>query len=71
MDTHGRIKYQKHSRKYGWSFGGKHALEDGVGNCTHDELHKTVKKYNRDAYTMEHVTSTCTTTVASLPLPAK
>ena len=64
------MMYHKHSRKYGWSFGGKHALEDGVGDCTHDELRKTVKKYNHDAI-MEHVTSTFTTKFGSLPLPAK
>ena len=64
------MMYHKHSRKYGWSFGGKHALEDGVGDCTHYELHKAVKKYNRDA-AMENVTSTFTTTFGSLPLPAK
>ena len=49
--------YHKHSRKYGWSFGGKHALEDGVGNCAHDELHQngyTLTKIQPHA-AMEHL----------------
>ena len=49
--------YHKYSRKYGGSVGEQHALEDGVGNCAHDELHQngyTLTKIQPRA-AMEHL----------------
>ena len=49
--------YHKYSRKYGGSVGEQHALEDGVGNCAHDELHQngyTLTKIQPHA-AMEHL----------------